>query len=63
MMEDATDCKVSFEMTVKCEHYVKWCKAFDLIPSEDGFRDYAQQAFLNCVRVNWHNIRIEDIYE
>lgn len=59
-MGDLADCKVSFDLIVKSEDYIKWCRDFDLIPDEGGFRDYAQQSFLNHVRAHWHKLKIED---
>lgn len=61
MMDDLADCKVSFDLIVKSEDYIKWCRDFDLTPNEDGFRDYAQQSFLNTVRYNWHLLKIQEL--
>lgn len=60
-MIELPDCKISFDLIVKSEHYLKWCNAFDLTPSEDGFKDYAQQSFLNTVKYNHHKLKIEEL--
>lgn len=60
-MIELPDCKVSFDLIVKSEDYLKWCKDFDLVPDEGGYKDYAQQSFLTCVRSHWELLKIEEL--